>query len=59
VKNLQRPTGVDQSKSGLLAFTRALRPPPDALVTRVERVLVIVAIAFVAALLVDIVVHGL
>jgi hypothetical protein len=36
-----------------------IRLPPDALATWVERVLAIVAIAFVAAVLVDVMVRGL
>ncbi len=43
----------------MLSLTRAFRPPPDALVTRTERVLAVVAIALVAAALVDVVVRGL
>jgi hypothetical protein len=43
----------------LFAVTRALRPPPDVLETWGERVLAFVVVAFVAMLLVDIVIRGL
>jgi hypothetical protein len=38
---------------------KALRPPPDALETRAERVLALVAIALVLWMLADIVLKGL
>jgi hypothetical protein len=43
----------------LFAVTRALRPRPDVLETWGERVLALVVVAFVAMLLVDIVIRGL
>jgi hypothetical protein len=59
VSNLRWPTGADQPRPRLLSFTRALRPPPDVLETRGERVLAVVAIAFVVWVLADIVLNGL
>jgi hypothetical protein len=46
-------------RSRLFAVTGALRPPPDVLETWGERVLALVAVGFVATLLVDIVMRGL
>ena len=59
MENVQPPGGVRQPRSRLLSLTRAFRLPPDALVTRMERVLAVVAIALAAAALMDVVVHGL
>jgi hypothetical protein len=59
VENVQPPGGVHQPRSRLLSLIRAFRPPPDALVTRMERVLAVVATALAAAALMDVVVRGL
>ena len=59
MSNLRRPTGADQPRPRLLSFIRALRPPPDVLETRAERVLAVVAVALVVWVLADIVRNGL
>jgi hypothetical protein len=59
VKNVQRPSSADRPRSRSLSFIRALRPPPDALETRAERMLAMVAIALVVWMLADIVLKGL
>ena len=43
----------------MLSLTEAFCPPPHALVTLMERVLAVVAIALAAAAFVDVVVSGL
>ena len=61
VERNMRPSkfAAELLRSRLFAITRALRPPPDVLETWGERVLALVAVAFVAMLLVDIVIRGL
>ena len=56
MENVRPPDSGDQTRSHLLSF---IRLPPEALSTRVERVLAIVAVAFFAALIVDVFVRGL
>ena len=59
MEKVQPPGGNDRPRSRLLSLTEAFRPTPDALVTPMERVLALVAIALAAAAFVDVVVSGL
>jgi hypothetical protein len=59
VSNLRRPTGADHPRPRLVSFIRAIRPPPDVLETRAERVLAVVAVSFVVWVLADIILNGL
>ena len=47
MEKVQPPGGNDRPRSRLLSLTEAVRPPPDALVTPMERVLALVANALV------------
>ena len=59
MENVRRPNSADRARSRLLSFIRALRLPPDALETRAERMLAMVAFALVMWVLADIVLKGL
>jgi hypothetical protein len=59
LRNMRPSKIIAELRCRLFAVTKTLRPPPDALATWGERVLALVAVAFVATLLTDIVMRGL